>query len=151
MMRQPSNQRPFDEPSIAYHSVGSAMNTTSSTTTTSVINLAGLKEQMHPRPPKNLGPRCHFCGGDHWIYNCPHMDESEEGRRRRAGKEPRRKSNRRNDGEYEDDSYADDERSESLNDSLNTTMDTTVTDSSAVGCGTQSHPLQCRPCFKMRR
>ena len=29
------------------------------------------------------GSLCHFCGGPHWIYSCPHMDESTAASRRR--------------------------------------------------------------------
>ncbi len=67
------------------------------------------------------GPRCHFCGGSHWIYNCPHMDESSAASRRR----------RHQYYEYDDE---DSDYSSSR-------------DSSTV-YSRQSDPLQCQPCLK---
>jgi hypothetical protein len=144
-----------DEPSIAYHSVATgstAAATTSSQTTTSVVNLASEKQKQTANllPAKmKIGPRCHFCGGGHWIYNCPHMAESSEGRERRAGGHNNRHGD--NNNNEDDDYYAADVSGSvttGLNDSF-TTTDTTSTTSSSVACGgNQSHPFQCQVCFR---
>eukprot|EP00531_Pseudo-nitzschia_arenysensis_P018372 CAMPEP_0116140400 /NCGR_PEP_ID=MMETSP0329-20121206/13823_1 /TAXON_ID=697910 /ORGANISM="Pseudo-nitzschia arenysensis, Strain B593" /LENGTH=564 /DNA_ID=CAMNT_0003635503 /DNA_START=172 /DNA_END=1863 /DNA_ORIENTATION=- len=142
----------YEEPSITYtyHS-GSTMNNASSTsqTTTSVVNLARQQQQQQQQymqrqsskgSKQTIGPRCHFCGGSHWIYNCPHMDESAEGRMKRR----------------EGYAYPDDETSADVTTTtgessaaLNTTSDSTTSSSLGPICGkNQSHPLQCQPCLR---
>ena len=122
---------------------GSAMsNTTTSQTTTSVVNLARERRyNNNPRQQKQqtIGPRCHFCGGPHWIYDCPHMDESSSGRRRRRGGP---------------DYCEDDNTSEGVSTTTgeSSTMDSTA--SSIGGCGNSHHQsdlLQCQPCFQDMR
>ena len=64
------------------------------------------------------GPLCHFCGGPHWVYDCPHMDESTAASRRRRQRY------------YE---YDDDESDFSSLESYPSR---------------QSNLLQCQPCLK---
>ena len=101
------------------------------------------------RPPQDqsITPRCHFCGGPHWIYNCPHMDESSEGREKR-----RRQSRHRTLTKTRH--YPDDESQESgssIDDSRNTSGYTTLTGATSDGgvCA-QSNPFQCQICFGFR-
>jgi hypothetical protein len=155
-----------EQSSIAYHSVATGSTTAagaaSSQTTTSVVNLASEQQQQkqlqqHAKTMK-IGPRCHLCGGGHWIYNCPHMNDSSEGRNQHRAGARSSSSNYRNredeNDDNDDDYYAADVSGSvtrgGLNDSF-TTTDTTTTESSSIACGggnNQSNPFQCRVCFR---
>ena len=57
----------------------------SSSTTASVVNVAemvarsrSLRQKQQHAEATRIVPRCHFCGMDHWIYNCPHMNLIDE-------------------------------------------------------------------------
>lgn len=149
LMTKPSSKEhkgdgSFQEPSLNYtiHSQ-SPMNNTSRTsqTTTSVVNLARERQEYEQQqqpgkipkvPQQTIGPRCHFCGGPHWIYNCPHMDESSEGRRKRR-----------------EGYVVNDETSADMTTTTGTSSDSTT--SSLTFCGNgkvQSNPLQCQVCLR---
>lgn len=145
-----------DGQSVSFLSVGtgSTATTTTSRTTTSVVNLGQAQQQRHQiaaskaaaNPLNRIGPRCHFCGEAHWIYDCPHMDESALGRDQRRFGTPGSKSGRGYESEISglaDDSFT--------TEGLNTTLDSTDTGRSSVGrgfCGTQLNPLHCQVCFR---
>eukprot|EP00533_Pseudo-nitzschia_delicatissima_P000109 CAMPEP_0116090390 /NCGR_PEP_ID=MMETSP0327-20121206/6951_1 /TAXON_ID=44447 /ORGANISM="Pseudo-nitzschia delicatissima, Strain B596" /LENGTH=563 /DNA_ID=CAMNT_0003581681 /DNA_START=171 /DNA_END=1862 /DNA_ORIENTATION=- len=149
LMTKPSSKEhngdgSFQEPSLNYtiHSE-SPMNNTSRTsqTTTSVVNLARERQQYEQQQqpgmiPKvqqqTIGPRCHFCGGPHWIYNCPHMDESSEGRRKRR-----------------EGYVVNDETSADMTTATGTSSDSTTSSLTFCGKGkVQSNPLQCQVCLR---
>ncbi|VEU36414.1 unnamed protein product [Pseudo-nitzschia multistriata] len=60
----------------------SGTNSVSSNTTTSLVNVAEMVARRRQLRKEAEGvqivPRCHFCGGGHWIYNCPHMNAVDE-------------------------------------------------------------------------
>ena len=108
-----------------------------------------IHELAPKRPPQDqsITSRCHFCGGPHWIYNCPHMDESSEGREKRRRQSRHRTLTRNR-------HYPDDESQESgssIDDSRNTSGYTTLTGATSDGgvCA-QSNPFQCQICFGFR-
>jgi len=99
--RKPQQQRYLgndDEQSSIdyyYHSANTSTETdTTNSTMTQVVNLAHERKRDNnnnnndftkPLPVKvPLRPRCHFCGGDHWIYDCPVLQEEKRNADRRV-------------------------------------------------------------------